>query len=164
MIEIKSNPVNIAKYFISISERDLTPLQIIKFSYIAYGTLLGQYEIKLFDEQIQAWQYGPVINSIYQEFKKYGRNVIPKQDFEKYNSFDDYLSINEQSSSFKDNKNTIEKVLDETYQTYKDLGGYTLIDLTHAVGTPWDKCQSYSTIDDNTISEHYANINNLTSH
>ena len=39
----------------------LTPMQLVKLAYIAYGWYLAIYEKRLFDDRIEAWKYGPII-------------------------------------------------------------------------------------------------------
>ena len=72
-------PIQIANYFIKSSFRtgdELTPMKLIKLTYIAHGWHLGLYDSELIDEPVYAWKYGPVVQSIYQDFKWYGDNQI----------------------------------------------------------------------------------------
>lgn len=39
----------------------LTPMQLVKLTYIAHGWSLALHEKGLFKNKIEAWQYGPVI-------------------------------------------------------------------------------------------------------
>ena len=57
--------------------QSLTPMQVVKLTYIAHGWSLGLRGKDLFRNQIQAWQYGPVIPDLYHTTKSYGRNPIP---------------------------------------------------------------------------------------
>jgi uncharacterized phage-associated protein len=53
---------------------DLTNLKLQKLLYLAYGFHLSLFGEKLFDEKIQAWKLGPVIPSVYSEFKDHGKD------------------------------------------------------------------------------------------
>jgi uncharacterized phage-associated protein len=62
------DPKAIANYFIARAAADgkrLTPLQLIKLVYIAHGWYLGLTGEPLINEPPEAWQYGPVIPSLY---------------------------------------------------------------------------------------------------
>lgn len=54
--------------------RDLTNLKLQKLLYFAYGIHLYLFDERLFEDEIQAWDLGPVIPSIYYEFKDHGKN------------------------------------------------------------------------------------------
>ena len=62
----------------------VTPMQLLKLVYIAHGHMLGEHGMPLLDEPIQAWQYGPVVNSVYQAVRHYGsapvRSVCSRVD------------------------------------------------------------------------------------
>src|SRR5690606_31455479 len=57
--------------------RALTPLQLMKLTYIAHGYALGSGVGDLFNSRIEAWKYGPVIPDLYHATKSYGRDPIP---------------------------------------------------------------------------------------
>lgn len=66
-----------------LSRRNLTPLKLQKILYYTQATFLANHGRPLFDEVIQKWQYGPVVPSVYFEFKDYGISHIdsPKRTF-----------------------------------------------------------------------------------
>ncbi len=49
----------------------LSNMKLNKLAYFAYASNLRR-GYKLFDDEIQAWQYGPVIPSIYHAYSRYG--------------------------------------------------------------------------------------------
>ncbi|MCK8664872.1 DUF4065 domain-containing protein [Pseudomonas azerbaijanoccidens] len=55
-----------------------SPMKLQKLCYYAQGYLLAQ-EKELFSEDFQAWQHGPVIPSLYVEYKDYGWKSISKE-------------------------------------------------------------------------------------
>ena len=76
--------IAIANYFIqkSLDEKtdDLSPMKLQKLVYFAHAWyLIYQDGGKLINEAIEAWSYGPVINSVYHEFKHNGRNSITEK-------------------------------------------------------------------------------------
>lgn len=50
-------------------------LKLIKLVYLAYGWSIA-LDYRLFDEPIVAWKHGPVIRSLYHEFKHFGAAPI----------------------------------------------------------------------------------------
>ena len=116
--------VKVAAYIISEgnkkSIKDLTPLKVMKLTYLAHGWMLGIFDKPLVSEDVEAWEYGPVIRSLYRETKEYGRNPIPSLDYK----------IDKLSG---DEKNIMEQIIDG----YGDTSGSRLVEITHANKTPW---------------------------
>lgn len=63
-------------------ENDLTPLKLQKLLYYCQGYSLALTGKPAFEEEIEAWRLGPVVESVYQEYKKYNRKIIPYSSFE----------------------------------------------------------------------------------
>lgn len=129
----------------------LTPMQLVKLTYIAHGFSLGLYGKGLIDEAVQAWKYGPVIPSLYRRTKRYGRAPV--------------IEPVKQRSIFRSPEELTDRdraVIDEVYKKYGGLTGPQLSYLTHRRGTPW--AQTYdpdvygSDIDNALIEMHYATI------
>lgn len=54
---------------------DITILKLQKLLFFAYGIHLTLYDEPLFeDEYFEAWQHGPVLRSVYKEFKNFGND------------------------------------------------------------------------------------------
>ena len=76
------SPSHVANFFFERGERDgipITPLKLNKLVYIAYGWVAGAIGQRLFDEEIEAWQHGPVIRSLYDEFKHFKNRPITER-------------------------------------------------------------------------------------
>ena len=54
----------------------ITNLKLQKLLYYHQGFHLALFGKPLFEEQIEAWTYGPVVPSIYFKYQEYGNNVI----------------------------------------------------------------------------------------
>lgn len=137
--------LDIANYFIKYSGYAKTNLQILKMSYIAHGYMLALYDKPLFDNVVEAWDYGPVVPDIYKKFKKWGANPIPKVS----GSISDPFDSEEQD------------ILDTVYPDYGRYCGFYLSQITHEPGTPWSKCHKPSgnaRIDDQTTKEYYKKL------
>ena len=101
-------------------------MKLAKLIYIAHGWYLGLTGEPLITEGVQAWKYGPVIKSIYYDFKQYGNNRI------------DALQMDEDRCSYPivTDKNIIE-LLDKVWEIYSKFTAVQLSTMTHIEGTPW---------------------------
>ena len=55
---------------------ELTNLKLNKLVYYAQVESLRQSNTVLFDDAVEAWQYGPVVPDVYRTFKQFGRAPI----------------------------------------------------------------------------------------
>jgi len=62
---------------------DVTPMKLQKLVYYAHGWWFGATGEPLIEEQIEAWQYGPVVPSLYEATKNFGNQSIttPLHDY-----------------------------------------------------------------------------------
>lgn len=70
---------DVARYLLhkaGVAGEPITNLKLQKLLYYAYGHVLECTGEKLFDEQLEAWQHGPVVRSVYAEFCDFGRSRI----------------------------------------------------------------------------------------
>ncbi len=131
----------VANEFLSLAESDvgiddLTNLKLVKLIYISQGLSLAFFNKPLFEENIEAWMYGPIVPSIYNEFKHFGKSKITAKSVELDINFDS----DDWDFEFKEPKLTDEnskKVVQLTWNWYKDIPAGKLIGLTHSKGTPW---------------------------
>lgn len=76
--------IKVANKLLEIANQNgdlITNLKLQKLLYYAQAFyLVNNNGKKLFDDDIQAWQYGPVVPSVYQEYKKFNSYPI---DFSK---------------------------------------------------------------------------------
>jgi uncharacterized phage-associated protein len=130
--------------------KSLTPLQLIKLTYLAYAWNLELTGKRLFEEQPQAWQYGPVIPSLYHKVKSFRDQPIigalPADWFGSGQS----LSAQEQS------------VIDQVFKAYAGFSGIQLSSMTHQPGAPWfevwHSMGKNAPIPDPLIKSHYEEI------
>ena len=78
-------------------------------------------QIKAYFLNIQAWKYGTVIPSLYDDFKRFRSNRITE------------IPDSEPSDINEDDK----KFLDKVYDVYKKYDGLQLSAKTHQPNTPW---------------------------
>lgn len=151
-------------------EKTLTPMQLIKLVYLAHGWFLAWHNGLLIGDDVQAWQYGPVIRSVYDAFKKYGRNPIERPTYGEYDMVidiglvdldakNDLLKPEPISERFSEEES---EVIEEIYHAYGHLSGAQLSALTHQEGSPWH--QTYSpderdkVIKSDTIKNHFKKL------
>ena len=73
--------MDIANYIVeytnnTLKKDNLTPIKLQKIMYYVYVNCLVKHNIKLFNQPIEKWKFGPVISDVYHSFKVYGTNHI----------------------------------------------------------------------------------------
>lgn len=132
------SPLAVANYFIKKSFDEgmpLTPMKLVKLVYIAHGWYLGLSGNPLLNEPVQAWQYGPVVKSVYDNFKIYGSKAITSlgHEYRHENGVDEYYYVPIV------NNEAVKQFLDKVWEVYKKYSGIQLSTLTHQTDTPWYK-------------------------
>lgn len=157
-------PQHIANYFLDRAEsegRRLSSLKLLKLVYIAYGWYLALKNEKLFNEQIEAWQHGPVIPSIYHEFKHYGSAPITGRSLTvDYNESDGKLDLEVTTPRIPETDQDANTILDTVWKSYKDYTAWKLREMTHEDDTPWTRVyidgSRGTKMQDDHIREHYV--------
>jgi len=67
-------------YILQFYGEYITPMRIQKLSYYAQAWFLAFFDRPLFEEDFQAWPYGPANYDMYHRFKDCGKNSIPEVD------------------------------------------------------------------------------------
>lgn len=109
---------------------DITPMKLQKLIYFVYRDYLQRTGRSLFNERFETWKYGPVVPSVYNEFKKRGSNAIRKYAFDDGKT---YTTVDEDSSP------VFKSVIDLVWNTYKNYDGIVLSSITHREGSAWRK-------------------------
>ena len=132
---ISSAPA-VANYFLdkywqnpsSIPAVDQMKLQ--KLVYYAHAWFLAFYDLPLFEEDIEAWPWGPVVRDIYNQTRGHGRAPIQT----KIRQLDSAGNIIEPLPEHEDTQ----QFLDSVWETCAGYTGVQLSNATHAVGEPWE--------------------------
>ncbi len=66
----------------------LTNLKAQKLLYYAQGTFLREKAEPLFEDELQAWEFGPVQPSVYHHYKQFDRNPIPIDTISRVNDIE----------------------------------------------------------------------------
>ena len=109
---------------------DITPMKLQKLTYLVYKKYYQDTNRILFQDRFEVWKYGPVVRSIYDEFKEYKGNAIKRYCREPDGSV--FVVDEEASSAFKNAVNAI-------WEKYKLYDGIPLSAMTHREGTAWYK-------------------------
>lgn len=115
----------------------ITPLKLQKLLYYIQGMALRIYGKPAFLNNISVWQYGPVIEEVYQQYK--GRSPIstPKTNYEVCDG--------------------LKKVIELVVSSYGKIEAESLIDLTHDED-PWIKSKNNSIISIDVIKEYFNKV------
>ena len=125
---------DVANYFLSQVDPDdddcISNLKLQKLCYYAQGFYMALHNgVRLFDNDLEAWQHGPVVPELYRKYKtEHSACLRADTNF-------DINSIPEDIRNF----------LDEIYQMYGQFSAWRLREMTHAE-SPWQN--SYNKIDD----------------
>lgn len=121
--------LSVANFFIGKSFQTgtpITPMKLQKLIYYAHGWHLALLNRSLINEEIHAWSYGPVIQSVYHEFKHFGKGAISEKAPFPFGG--DYPE--------PDNEET-QQLLNIIWEKFSPLSAIELSNATHMPGTPW---------------------------
>ncbi len=151
-----ANVQDVANFFIEIGQAQVenesgdpvTPMQLEKLLYFAQGWHLAKFGTPLFEDDFEAWQYGPVIPEMYRKYRIYGRNGI--------------LREGAPCAAERLSPEDYELLLDvaREYMRYSASG---LVQLSHEKGAPWDSTGSNGTISKDAIKEYFSKCEPLSS-
>ncbi len=114
----------IADFF--LSKGSVSPKKLQKLVYYAYSwamALLTESEndepVRIFEEPIEAWVHGPVVASLYDEYRSYGYRDIEKKENISFDFGEDLADV-----------------LEQVWSIYGGFSGNQLENLTHSED-PW---------------------------
>lgn len=123
-----ANVMNVANYLLAKASKSegersqLSNLKLQKLLYYVQGFHAVLLKRPAFDDRIEAWMHGPVIPSVYHEFKAYGNGQIPPaMPLEA-------VDIDEETA----------ELVDEVFNVYAQHSAWHLRNLTHDED-PWIK-------------------------
>jgi len=119
-----SPALEVAKHLIRLSAAGQEPdwlchMRLQKLLYYAQGWSLAVRGRALFPEVVEAWQYGPVVGSLYPVFRRYGHGSIPPEDFND-------PELDAEDAAF----------VTVVWDAYKEFSATKLCDMTHGEA-PW---------------------------
>ena len=138
-----------------------TQMKLQKLMYFAHGWHLALYDAPLVDEQFQAWAYGPVIPSVYHEFKSFGMLGIDQPAT---------ILCPLSSGGFEwvaptvQNADIVPPLLNKIWEVFGSYSGGQLSEMTHIDGSPWkmvfEQCRGArnTPIPDETIKSYFKGL------
>ena len=131
----KLEGIDVAKYI--LSKTKCTQLKLQKLVYLCFADYLCDTGKELFTDPIYAFKYGPVVDTVYEKYKKYGYKPIEEEK----EDIDTTVSEMPAKSRILFAEDGTEKIIsiDSTLKKYGHLTAGQLVDLTHRESTPWTK-------------------------
>jgi len=128
----------VANFFIKKNNADpsgdLTHLKLQKLLYYAQGWFLANYDRPLFEDNIEAWRYGPVVHSIYSRFRGSGDSPIQKPITAPFYS-EGQVRLAEPEIN-PDDQVTV-NFLNLFWDAFSKYDAWTLVNATHSEESPW---------------------------
>lgn len=127
-------------------ETPITPMQVQKLTYFCHAWMLGLGYGPLFQDAVEAWQYGPVIRGVYHALKHHRANPVREP-------------VLEQPTTFTERE---ERLIRVVWSRYGNLDGLRLSKMTHVAGSPWDQTRQRDhrsqIIHNHVIRDYYAGL------
>lgn len=121
----------------------ITPMKLQKLMYFVCRDYVKSYGASPISEQFEVWQYGPVLPSVYSEFKSFRSNPI--SGYAKDASGNVYM-VREDSSP------DLAMIIDNIWRKYHSFSGVDLSRITHKTESGWYRAfserRSYITEED----------------
>lgn len=132
---------DIAKKIIAKTDTEhgdtISNLKLQKMLYYMQGFHLAFFGTPLFEEEIKAWQYGPVVPSVYEEYKRYESKAIDLPE-------GPVIELTEEE----------EAVFDNVYDEYNQFSAVALMKMTHEE-SPWRSTEISQVIDKEKIKQFF---------
>lgn len=132
----------VANAFLDIQAEDhgdfprIDQMKLYKLVYYAHAWWLAQQGDNLFEEDVHAWPWGPVVPSLYGEFKDAGRSAIKGlRATELVKTGENFFNFR-----FREPEPPSEEIMNylrEVWEVHKSFSGVQLSNATHAAGEPW---------------------------
>lgn len=127
----------VANMFIQLAQQhkqSLTQMKLQKLIFFAHGWHLAICGTPLVDETFQAWKYGPVLPSVYHEFKSFGTLNIDRLGTEFVCTAEGFEW---RAPAIADTTGTVSQLINKIWEVYGNYSGTELSRMTHLPDTPW---------------------------
>ena len=161
--------MDVAKYI--LSKQKCTHTRLEKLTYMCYADYLCATKEKLFDDEIYAFQYGPIVESVYKQFREYSKEhpgaiIDDEKDDGSCYSLDLRIQMRSRILFSEDGEKKLDSI-DRTIDRYYSMKTDQLVELTHTEGSPWHITKSKKRIlfealpyikiaDDDIMKYHHA--------
>ena len=127
----------VANFFLDKAEAAgvrVSPMKVQKLVFYGHGWSLGLRDEPLINETVEAWKFGPVIRSLYEEFREFGSSHIARRA-RKYKMTGGEVKV--VVPRIPEDDTATRALLDRVWTVYHKYSGIQLSNMTHATGTPW---------------------------
>lgn len=140
---------SVAQAFLDLANdegKKLSNMQLQKLVFFAHGIHLAAENEPLIFDDVMAWNFGPVIPTLYQRLKKFGGNPVTD-------------TIGVSTPVFADPE--ANEIVHLTWDTFKNYSGARLSEISHAKNSPWDivfnqQGKKFDLIPDEIVKKYYA--------
>lgn len=149
---------DVSKFILTILPSSHLKLQ--KILYYCYAEFLTRTGLKLFNEPIVSYKYGPVVEEVFRKFRSYGSSIIDYQEDDKFIILPNNTATTPSFIKMITSKQGL-VAADSVLNVLKKYGNkkpFELVEMTHRKGGPWDRVykQGYNQpITDELIIEHH---------
>lgn len=138
--------LDVCRYVINYSnkmEYGISNLKLQKLLYFIQAYFLITYDgDPCFNEEIQAWDFGPVVPEAYHQYKVYGSSDIPKiESTIKFIRENGKICVTKQDYKDDTISETDKKRINNVIDGFKSFSASDLVDLTHNQ-SPWKEAYS----------------------
>lgn len=131
------------------SNYPVSPMKLQKLMYFVACEYGKNTHMPLFSEPFEVWKYGPVLRSVYDEFKSYGKQPITS------------YSKDAKGISYIIDENTapcLKAALDRIWNGFKGRDAISLSNITHEDGSGWSAAydRNESIITDKQMEEDHT--------
>ena len=137
---------NVAEYLLGLTNPDvgdiMSNLKLQKLVYYAQGYHLALFDKPLFDDYpIVAWEHGPVVESLYHDYKQFKSGAIEIPKF-----IDESMFSDEQKG-----------LLDEVFEVLGQFSGWKLRNMTHEE-LPWKSVEIGEEISNDSMKTYFKTL------
>lgn len=139
--------IDVAKYIILFCKENgysISNLKLQKLLYFVQAQFLITTGSSAFSEEIEAWDFGPVVPEVYQHFKVWGSSELPS-----------FLAKNARSRIYEKDQKIMDEILEECAQYSASF----LVEITHNQDPWFDAYERYcnNVISKKSIEEYFRN-------
>lgn len=137
----------IADYIVSNSiaqqyNHKVNNLELQKYLYFLNAQFLVERGEPLFNDEIEKWKFGPVIPTVYHEYKNFGAGSITSvSEHENLQIVNGQVVVSKHPSNFEIIPEDIKDMINETVRKLSEIERFELVEITHE-HTEWKKDES----------------------
>ena len=132
----KYSAADVAAFIVEFSIENTRPvsnLQLQKILFFAQCDYMKSHEKELFNDDFEAWQYGPVVQSVYSAYSIFGGSPISRPA--KYRSFNIFLGDSDKVIPLCGAERSS---VESTVRRCINMKPWDLVRLSHEKGGAWD--------------------------